>query len=325
MSAETTDVLMIGPIMPFVEEELARHFRLHRLWQAPDREAMIAEVGPTLRVMAAGGGLHERMEADFLARFPKLELISNFGVGYDHVDAAWAGRHGIIVTNTPDVLTEEVADTALALLLATVRQLPRAERYLRAGKWPEANFPFTATLRDRTVGITGLGRIGKALARRLDALAVPVIYHGRHRQADVKYQYYPDLIEMARAADVLMVMTPGGPATKGMIDAKVLDALGPNGILINISRGTVVDEPALIAALKAGRILSAGIDVFPNEPHVNPELMEFDHIVLLPHVGSATMHTRRLMGQLVIDNLLDWMAGKGPRTPVPETPWPPRR
>ena len=325
MPAETTDVLMIGPIMPFVEEEIERHFRLHRLWQARDREALIGELGPRLRYMAAGGGSHDRMEASFLARFPRLEIISSFGVGYDHLDAGWAGRHGIVITNTPDVLTEEVADTALGLLLATVRQLPGAERYLRAGKWLEANFPLTATLRDRTVGIIGLGRIGRAIARRLDAFSVPVIYHGRHRQDDVKYRHYPDLIDMARAADVLMVVTPGGPATKGMVGAEVLDALGPDGILINISRGSVVDEPALIAALKAGRILSAGLDVFPDEPRVAPGLMELDHIVLLPHVGSATVHTRRRMGQLVIDNLLDWVAGKGPRTPVPETPWSPQR
>ncbi len=325
MPGDEIEVLMLGPMMPLIEAEIDRHFVLHRLWEASDRAGLIADLGPRLRAIAAGGGAHSPIGGDFLAEFPKLEIVASFGVGYDHVDAAWAARHGIVVTNTPDVLTEEVADTALGLLLATVRELPRAERYLRAGKWIEGNFPLTATLRDRTVGIVGLGRIGKAIARRLDAFGVPVVYCGRNPQADVKYRYFQNLVEMARAADVLMVVTPGGPATKSMINAQVLDALGPNGILINISRGSVIDEPALIAALRGGKILSAGLDVFPDEPRVTPEFLELDHIVLLPHVGSASDYTRNLMGRLVVDNLLDWAAGKGPRTPVPETPWPTKR
>jgi lactate dehydrogenase-like 2-hydroxyacid dehydrogenase len=260
------------------------------------------------------------MGAEFLGRFPKLEIISSFGVGYDHVDAKWAAAHGIIVTNTPDVLTEEVADTALGLLLCTVRELPQAERYLRAGKWTEGDYPLTkATLRDRTVGIVGLGRIGKAIARRLDAFRVPMVYHGRNPQPGVPFRHYASLIEMARDVDVLMIVTPGGAATKHLIDAKVLEALGPDGILINVSRGSVVDEPALIAALKAGKILAAGLDVFANEPQVPSELVEMENVVLFPHVGSASVYTRDAMGQLVVDNLLSWAAGKGPLTPVPES------
>ena len=319
MAAEKLDVLMVGPVMPLIEQGIARAFTLHKLWEAPDREALIAKLAPRLRAMAAGGGKHEAMGADFLGRFPKLEIVSSFGVGYDHVDAKWAAAHGIVVTNTPDVLTEEVADTALGLLLCTVRELPQAERYLRAGKWLEGDYPLTrATLRDRTVGMVGLGRIGKAIARRLDAFRVPVVYHSRNPQPGVPYRHYPDLVEMARDVDVLMVVTPGGPATKNLINASVLEALGPDGILINMARGSVVDEPALIAALAAGGILSAGLDVFANEPRVPAELMTRENVVLFPHIGSASVYTRDAMGQLVVDNLLSWAAGKGPLTPVPE-------
>ena len=320
MAAEKLDVLMVGPVMPLIEQGISRAFTLHKLWEAPDGEVLIAKLAPRLRAIVAGGGKHEPMGPDFLGRFPKLEIISSFGVGYDHVDAKWAAAHGIVVTNTPDVLTEEVADTALGLLLCTVRELPQAERYLRAGKWLEGDYPLTrATLRDRIIGMVGLGRIGKAIARRLDAFRVPVVYHSRHPQPGVPYRHYPQLVDMARAVDVLMVVTPGGSATKHLIDANVLEALGPDGILINMSRGSVVDEPALIAALEAGKILSAGLDVFANEPRVPPELMAMENVVLFPHVGSASVYTRDAMGQLVVDNLLSWAAGKGPLTPVPES------
>jgi lactate dehydrogenase-like 2-hydroxyacid dehydrogenase len=256
-----------------------------------------------------------------MSRFPKLEIVSSFGVGYDHVDAKWAADHGIVVTNTPDVLNEEVADTALGLLLCTVREFPQAERFLRAGKWLQGGYRLTpATLQDRKVGIVGMGRIGKAIARRLEAFGVPVVYHSRNPQQGVAYKYYPKLIDMARDVDTLMVIVPGGAATKNLIDADVLKALGPNGILINMARGSVVDEQALIRALKDRTIMSAGLDVFVNEPHVPQELIEMDHIVLFPHLGSASAATRKAMDQLVVDNLKSWFSGKLPLTPVPETP-----
>jgi hypothetical protein len=224
------------------------------------------------------------------------------------------------------VLTEEVADTALGLLLCTVREFPQAERYLRAGKWLEKGYRLTpATLRDRTVGLVGMGAIGQAVARRLDASKVPVVYHSRRLRPEVPYRHYPDLLAMARDVDILLVIVPGGPATQNMIDAKVLDALGPDGIFINMARGSVVDEPALIKALQDKRILSAGLDVYVNEPQVPQELIELDNVVLFPHLGSATVETRRAMDQLVVDNLLAWGAGKPPLTPVPETPWPPKK
>jgi lactate dehydrogenase-like 2-hydroxyacid dehydrogenase len=267
-----------------------------------------------------------KIGADLMQRFPKLELVSTFGVGYDHVDAKWAGAHGITVTNTPDVLNEEVADTALGLLLSTVRELPQAERYLRAGKWPEAGYRLSvATLRDRTVGLVGMGRIGQAIARRVEAFGVPVVYHSRKPQPNVTYKYYPKLIDMARDVDTLLAIVPGGSATQNLINRDVLEALGPRGILINMARGSVVDEPALIEALKNKTILSAGLDVYVNEPEVPAELIAMDHIVLFPHLGSASVYTRKAMDQLVVDNVLAWASGKPPLTPVPETPWPPQR
>jgi len=228
----------------------------------------------------------------------------------------------VIVTNTPDVLTEEVADTALGLLLCTVRELPQAERYLRAGKWRERNYPLSrATLRNRTVGLVGMGRIGAAIARRLEAFGVPVVYHARQPRREVPYRHYPSLIDMARAVDVLMVIVPGGAATRNMINAEVLAALGPEGILINVARGSVVDEPALVEALKKRKITAAGLDVFAKEPDVPAELLTMENVVLLPHIGSGSLFTREKMDQLVVDNILAWAQGKPPLTPVAETPW----
>ena len=322
MAGDKADVLILAPKQAIVDG-LEKAFTLHKLWEAKDREAFLDSIAPRVRGIATVGG-HAPVGPALMSRLPSLEIVSSFGVGYDHVDAKWAGEHGIVVTNTPDVLTEEVADTALGLLLCTVREFPQAERYVRDGKWTKAYYPLTkASLRDRTVGIVGLGRIGKAIARRIEAKNVPVVYYGRHRQADVANRYYGNLVEMARDVDVLLVVTPGGPETKNLINAEVLDALGPNGILINMSRGSVVDEPALIKALQEKKILSAGLDVYVTEPEVPAELLAMDHIVLFPHLGSASIHTRRAMDQLVVDNLLAWGAGKPPLTPVPETPWPP--
>ena len=324
MAAEKTDVLLIGPPKPVIVNGLAGAFNLVKFPDAKDRDKFFAEAAPRVRGMAVAA-TEERVDGAFMTRFPRLEIVSSFGVGYDHVDARWAGAHGITVTNTPDVLTEEVADTALGLLLCTVREFPQAERYLRAGKWVQKNYPLSkATLRDRTVGMVGMGRIGQAIARRLAAMQVPVVYHSRRPAAGVPYRHYPKLIDMARDVDVLMVITPGGAETKNLIDAQVLAALGPDGILINMSRGSVVDEPALIKALQQKTVLSAGLDVFAREPEVPAELIAMDHVVLFPHLGSASVATREKMDQLVVDNLLAWAAGKPPLTPVSETPWPPK-
>jgi lactate dehydrogenase-like 2-hydroxyacid dehydrogenase len=322
--AEKADVLLIGPPKPVIVNGLTGAFNLVKFSDAKDRDKFFAERAPRVRGMAVAA-TEERVDGAFMTRFPRLEIVSSFGVGYDHVDAVWAGAHGITVTNTPDVLTEEVADTALGLLLCTAREFPQAERYLRAGKWLKRNYPLSkATLRDRTVGMVGMGRIGQAIARRLAAMQVPVVYHSRRPAAGVPYRHYPKLIDMARDVDVLMVITPGGAETKNLINAEVLAALGRDGILINMSRGSVVDEPALIKALRENTILSAGLDVFAREPEVPAELIAMDNVVLFPHLGSASVATRGKMDQLVVDNLLAWAAGKPPLTPVPETPWPPK-
>lgn len=314
-------VLVHGPVMKLVLDGISKTLPMHKLWEQADPEAFINENGH--KIQALVGGFRGRIDDAFMARLPNLKIISNFGVGYDMVDAAAAAKRGIVVTNTPDVLNEEVADTALGLLLMTVRTLPQSERYLRAGRWEkEGNFPLSASLRGRTMGIVGLGRIGKAIARRGEAFGLKIAYYGRNRQADVAFPYYSDLVAMARDVDILMVILPGGAATRHLINRPVLEALGPDGVLINVARGTVVDEGALIEILEDKRILGAGLDVFEYEPKVPQRLMNCDNAVLLPHVGSASHHTRNLMGQLVVDNVLAIAAGKAPLTPVAETPWP---
>lgn len=310
-------LLIVGRPMGYVQSRLEAAFSVHELPSDPSGFAKLAEV----RGVAMAGN-HRRMDGALMDQLPSLEIIANFGVGYDSIDAAAAAKRGIIVTNTPDVLTEEVADLALGLLLSTVRELPQSDRHLRAGKWLQKPYPLTTTLRTRKVGIVGLGRIGKAVARRLEAFGVPVSYHGRSRQADVAYRYYPSLVKMAEDVDTLVSVAPGGASTRHMINAEVLKALGPDGIVVNVGRGSVIDEQALIVALRDKVILSVGLDVFDDEPNVPAELIAMDHIVLLPHVGSGTVHTREGMGQLQVDNLLGWFAGKGPVTPVAETPWP---
>ena len=298
-------VCAVGNAPPLVDTQLNQHFDVVR------------EAHQEVRGIAVCGG-HTRIDAPFVELFPRLQIVSSFGVGYDHIDAVTLAKRGIVVTHTPDVLTGEVADLALGLLIATVRQLPQVDRYLREGKWLQKPYPLTATLRGRKVGILGLGRIGKAIARRLEACDLEVEYHGRKPQPDVKHRYHPTLLGLAQSCDVLMVVASGGAETHHLVGKDVLEALGPEGIVINVGRGTVIDEQALIAALRDKKILSAGLDVFEDEPRVPAELIAMDHVVLLPHVGSASVHTRNAMGQLVVDNLVSWFGGKGAVTPVPE-------
>ncbi len=315
------DILMPAKGMALIEDEIGARFPLHRLWLEPKPDVWLAEWAPRLRAIAMTGA-HAPVDEAYMRKFPNLEIIASFGVGYDNIEAKAAARLGIIVTNTPDVLTEEVADTALGLMIMTVRRLPQAERHLRAGLWAKGGYPLSPSLRGRTVGILGLGRIGKAIAKRVSAFGLDVVYYGRNPQGDVSHRYYPSLIEMAKAADILIVVAPGGPTTRGIINAEVLQALGPEGVLINIARGSLVDEKALIEALRTGQILAAGLDVFDNEPNVPKELIALDNAVLLPHVGSASVKTRRAMAECVVQNVFAWADGKAPLTPVPETPWP---
>lgn len=318
------EILAPDRLSPVVLEGVSRRFQVHHLSAASDPNKFFDEVGPRVRGLVRGG--HASIDRSLIERLPALEIIASFGVGYDGIDVNAAAERGVIVTNTPDVLTEEVADTSLGLLLMTVRDLSASERHLRAGLWASKGaYPLSPSLRDRTVGIIGLGRIGLAIARRLDAMKVPVVYHSRRAVAGVPYRYYDNLRAMASDVDVLLAIVPGGAGTRNLIDKSVLEALGPNGILINVGRGSSVDEPALIEALKNRTILAAGLDVFANEPHVPAELMALPNAVLLPHVGSASVFTRNAMGQLVVDNLRSWFEEGKPLTPVAETPWQPKQ
>jgi len=320
LSSEKVDLLVYGPNKPIVDKGFSDQFVLHPAETRADLERISPAVAAKLRGAAVTYST-ARCDGGVMDMFPKLEIVASFGVGYDHVDASHAREHNIVVTNTPDVLTEEVADIAMGLLIATLREFIKADRYLRSGLWTTQQYPLSVgSLRDRKVGIVGMGRIGQAIARRLDASLVPVGYHTRNPVSSLGYKHYPDLIEMAKAVDTLMVIVPGGPSTAKMINADVLKALGPRGVIINVARGSVVDEEAMIAALKSGAILAAGLDVFANEPAVPDELKAMQNVVLLPHIGSASVVTRNAMDQLVVDNLKAWFAGKGPMTPIAETP-----
>ncbi|MFI5690930.1 2-hydroxyacid dehydrogenase [Kribbella sp. NPDC051586] len=310
-------VLMPGAMHPAVAEGLADHCELIRLWEETDPDAVLAARRDEIVAVATGG---TTIDGAFLDRLPAVRLVASFGVGYDRIDAGAAASRGVVVTNTPGVLDDEVADTALGLLLMTVRELGQAERHLRDGKWAAGHaYPLTrATLHGRRMGILGLGRIGQAIADRVQPFGVSVAYHNRHPK-DVSYPYYSSLAEMAADVDILMIVIPGGDDTRHLVDAAVLKALGPDGIVINVARGTVVDEQALVDALRTNTILSAGLDVFEHEPKVHPDLLTLPNAVLLPHVGSATIPTRNAMANLVVNNIRHWLADGTPLTPVPES------
>ncbi len=256
--------------------------------------------------------------AHVMDRMPRLKLVSSFGVGYDGVAADHAAKKGIIVTHTPNVLNDDVANTAIALILAVTRRIVAQDRYLRAGKWvSEGNAPLTRTIRGKTVGIVGLGRIGETIAHKLSVFQCRIVYHAR-TEKDVEYDYFADLKEMAEASDILVVITPGGPETDKLIDKAVIEALGPEGTLINVARGTVVDEKEMVKALQDGRLGAAALDVFVDEPNVPEDLFALDNVVLTPHVASATEETRQAMADLVVENLVAFFDGKTPPAPVPE-------
>jgi len=320
VSTDKIDLLVYGPLRPILEKGFPDQFSLHMAETRADLERLPAHVLSSIRGVAVSNHTVATNGAT-MALFPKLEIVSSFGVGYDHVDAAYAGQHNIVVTNTPDVLTEEVADVAMGLLIATLREFIKADRYVRSGLWTTQDYPLsTGSLRDRKVGMVGMGRIGQAIARRLEAATVPVVYHARKPAAGVANQHYSDLIEMATAVDTLVVIVPGGPGTAKMVNAEVMQALGPRGVIVNVARGSVIDQQALIDALKSKAILAAGLDVFDKEPNVPDELKSMQNVVLLPHIGSASVVTRNAMDQLVVDNITAWFAGKPPLTPVAETP-----
>jgi len=310
------DLIVTAPLPDFLAEPLKRDYRCHDYHRAADKPALLEAQGARVRGLVQGGGTVT--PTSLLDALPALELISVFGVGYDGVPVDYCRARGLKVTNTPDVLTDDVADVAVGLVLMTGRGFARADRFVRAGEWTAHNFPLTTKLAGRTAGILGLGRIGKAIAARLSAMGMAIAYTGRKPQAGVPWRFLPDLVALAAESDFLIVACPGGPATRNLVDAKVLAALGKKGTLVNIARGSIVDEPALVAALANGTIKGAGLDVFASEPHVPPELFAMDNVVLLPHVGSATRETRQAMGDLCKANLDAWFGGKPLLTLVPE-------
>lgn len=317
-------LLSTGPMMPLMVERMEDAFEVHWLHEIDDVDAFLAKVGPRIEAVCTGAHTGVMTDAALMSRLPALRIIGNYGVGYDSIDVPEARRRGVIITNTPDVLTEEVADTTIGLLIMTVRELSKSEAWMRAGQWAATglDYPFTpGSLRDRSVGLIGYGRIGKAIGRRLEAFGLPISYFARRRQPDVPHPFFDNLVEMAKAVDTLIAILPGGPATQNIVNADVLKALGPRGVFINMARGSVVDEAALKAALRDGTILSAGLDVFVNEPRIDPDLFTIPNLTVLPHVGSASMYTRGKMGNLTVDNLIAYKDRKPPLTPVPETPF----
>lgn len=315
MSTSRPTVLLAGKVHPRVRQRVEAEFEAISI-DSGKASLLDEDQRGRIRGVAAATAI----SADFIDSLPNLEVIANFGVGYDAVNAAHAATRKVMVTNTPDVLSDEVADTTVGLLLNTVRELPKAEAYLRAGKWEtDGAYPLTSlSLRGRTVGIFGLGRIGLAIAKRLEAFGLPIHYHTRNKRPDVAYQWHARLVDLASAVDVLVVIVPGGAATEKAVNTEVLDALGPQGVLISVGRGSTIDEPALIAALTDRRIAAAGLDVFAHEPHVPQALMDLPNACLLPHVASASVATRNAMADLVVDNLEAWLADRPALTPVPE-------
>ena len=307
-------LLVMGAYPDWDMAALEQDYRVLRYWEAPDREALLAAHGGGIRAIATRGELGA--SADLMRRLPKLAIVSCYGVGTDAIDLGYARAHGIRVTNTPDVLTADVADLAVGLLLATARQIPGCDAYVRDGRWAKGNMQLVTRVTGKKVGIAGIGRIGSAVARRLAAFDCDVAYFARSRREGVAWEYVPDLVALARRSEFLIVTLAGGDGTKNLIDAQVLDALGPDGILVNVSRGSTVDEPALLDALASRRIKAAGLDVFWNEPNIDQRFGSLDNVVLQPHHGSGTIETRRAMGQLVRDNLAAHFAGAALLTPV---------
>jgi lactate dehydrogenase-like 2-hydroxyacid dehydrogenase len=298
-------ILQTHKLLQSCEEALAARFTVHKLHEAADKDALIARIATDIRAIAGGNVGPELMD-----KLPKLEIIANFGVGYDSIDTAAAKARNIRVTNTPNVLNDAMAELTLGLMIALARRIPQTDQFVRQGKWPAGNFPLLSELNGKTVGILGLGRIGKEIAIRCQAMKMRVVYHGRRRQADEPYIYYSDLADMARDSDWLVIIAPGGKSTEGIVSRQVLEALGPEGYLVNMARGSLVDEPALLDMLENNKLAGAALDVFAKEPHVPEGFFALDNVVLSPHQGSATHQTRNKMGALVVDNLEAHFAGE---------------
>ena len=313
-TTDRPDVLMIGPYPAWDMDPLEQQYRVHRLWEAPDRPRFLAEQGPAIRAVATRGELGAN--AELIAALPRLEIIACYGVGTDAINLAAARDRGIRVTNTPDVLTGDVADIGVGLALALMRRIPAADAHVRSGAWANGNMGLVSRLYGKRVGVVGFGRIGTTLARRLSGFDVELGYFDRAPRADSPHRFFAELTDLAAWCDLLIVTLAGGAATHGMVGAKVLEALGPQGWLVNISRGTTVDEPALLAALEHRAIAGAALDVFMNEPRIDARFLALDNVLLQPHHASGTIETRQAMGRLVRDNLAAHFSDKPLLTPV---------
>ena len=301
----TIEILQTSPLLASCEKALAERYTVHKLHEQSDQDAWLRENGARIRAHAGSG-----VQADLMDKLPNLEIIASFGVGYDNIDVKAAKARNIRVTNTPDVLNDAVAELTIGLMISLARRIPQSDQFVRQGRWPGGNFGLFSELTGKTVGILGLGRIGKEIATRAQAMKMRVVYHGRHQQKSVPFVFYDDLEAMARDSDWLVVIAPGGAGTNGIVSRKVLEALGPEGRLVNVARGTLIDEPAMVELLQNGGLGGAALDVFENEPEVPEALFALDNVVLSPHQGSATHQTRDAMGALLVANLERHFAGE---------------
>lgn len=308
------EIVLTIPIYPTAVEQLDQLYTVHRLWQAKDRPSFFAGIKDRVQAIATGGGFPTN--AALMDELPKCAIIATMSIGVDHIDLAAAKQRKIAVTNTPDVLTEDVADIGMSLVLAAARHIVLGDRYVRNGSWLKGNMPLASKVGGASMGILGLGRIGLAVARRAEVFGMKLAYCGPREKPGIPYRYYKGLVEMARDVDYLIITCPGGAETRGLVSAEVLAALGKKGTVINIARGSVVDEGAMVRMLQEGTLGGAGLDVFAEEPRVPEALLALDNVVLLPHVGSATHATRGAMGQLVVDNLKAHFAGQPLLTPI---------
>ncbi|KAC9514757.1 hypothetical protein R6Q59_012989 [Mikania micrantha] len=311
---EAIGVLMMFPMSSYLEQELDRRFNLFRMWNIPQKNDFFKENSGSIRAVV--GNANVGADRELIDSLSALEIVSSFSVGLDKVDLGYCKEKGIRVTNTPDVLTEDVADLAIGLILATLRRICECDRYVRSGLWKKGDFKLTTKFSGKKVGIIGLGRIGTAIATRAEAFNCPISYYSRSEKPGSKYKYFPSVVELASDCDILIVACPLTEETRHIINREVIDALGPKGYLINIGRGPHIDEPELVSALVEGRIAGAGLDVFEQEPHVPEELFGLDNVVLLPHVGSGTVETRNAMADLVVGNLEAHFRKKPLLTPV---------
>lgn len=311
---ESIGVLMPAPMSSYLEQELEKRFNLLKLWTVPQKTQFLKDHSGSIRAFVGNAG--NGADAELIEKLPKLEIVACFSVGVDKVDLNKCREKGIRVTNTPDVLTDDVADLAIGLTLAVLRRLCESDRYVRSGQWKKGDYKLTTKFTGKTVGIIGLGRIGKAVAKRAEAFSCPIAYYSRTAKPESKYKHYPSVVELASNCDVLVVACPLTEETRHIVNREVIDTLGPKGVLINIGRGPHVDEAELVSALAEGRLGGAGLDVYEKEPEVPEQLFGLENVVLLPHVGSGTVETRNVMADLVVENLEAHFLKKPLLTPV---------